>query len=111
MALTTYYQIKAEILDNLEQLKEMADPTDLLLELADSNTPVYYSAIISEWQEMPYDYDDRWQELGTDGSASIMTLMQIDLGIYYEEQFLEVWREIEEETELTTTTNKGVTND
>jgi hypothetical protein len=38
--------------------------------------------------------------------------MQIDLSIYYEEQFLEVWREIEEEqTELTTTTNKGVTND
>ena len=112
MTLTAYYQIKAEILDNLEQLKEMADPTDLLLELADSCTPVYYSGIISEWQEMPYDYDDRWQELGTDGSASIMTLMQIDLCIYYEEQFLEAWREIEEEqTELTTTTNKGVTND
>ena len=97
MTMTTREQIRSEIIDHLEQLKETQYPEDLLTELADSNTPVYYSGIISEWQEMPSDYNDRWQELGTDGSASIMTLMQIDLCIYYQEQFLEVWEEVKSE--------------
>tara|TARA_R110000803_G_scaffold36074_1_gene77702 strand:+ start:746 stop:1057 length:312 start_codon:yes stop_codon:yes gene_type:complete len=97
MTMTTRDQIRSEIIDHLEQLKETQYPEDLLTELADSNTPVYYSGIISEWQEMPSDYNDRWQELGYDGSASIMTLMQIDLCIYYQEQFLEVWEEVKSE--------------
>ena len=97
MTMTTREQIRSEIIDHLEQLKETQYPEDLLTELADSNTPVYYSGIISEWQEMPSDYNDRWQELGYDGSASIMTLMQIDLCIYYQEQFLEVWEEVKSE--------------
>ena len=53
MALTTRAQIKSEILDHLEQLKESPYPEDLLNELAESNTPIYYSGIVSEWQEMP----------------------------------------------------------
>ena len=101
MTITNYYQIKAEILDHLEQLKEAPYPEELLLELADSNTPVYYSGIISEWQEMPSDYNDRWQELGTDGSAGIMTLMQIDLSIYYSDQYHTIYNELCEEMETT----------
>ena len=97
MSITTYDQIKAEILDNLEQLKETPYPEDLLLELADSNTPVYYGEIISEWQSMPSEYDDRWQETEVGPGLMIMQLMQIDLALYYQEQFLEVWEEVKSE--------------
>ena len=35
MALTTHAEIRSEIIDHLEQLREMRDPEDLLHELAE----------------------------------------------------------------------------
>ena len=100
MALTTHAEIKAEIMDNLERLKDSPYPEDLLNELADGNTPIYYSDIISEWQEMPSEFNDIGRELGVSGEPQIMNLMQDDLAIYYQQQFSEIWEEVKEEQEI-----------
>ena len=103
MALTTHAEIKAEIMDNLEQLKDSVYPIDLLHELADSNTPIMNNDIIREWQEMPSDYDDGWQQYGMDESfwqGGIVRLMSIDLSLYYQAQFHEIWEEVKEEQEI-----------
>jgi len=103
MALTTHAEIKAEIMDNLEQLKENPYPEDLLTELAESNTPIMYHDIISEWQQMPREFDNGWQMYGFDesfDSGGIYSLMAIDLQLYYDSQFLEVWQQVKEEQEI-----------
>lgn len=101
--ITTREQIKSEILDHLEQLRETQYPEDLLRELAESNTPIMYGDIISEWQEMPGEFDNGWQEFGFDESfqsGGIYSLMAIDLQLYYEAQFVEVWEEVKSETAI-----------
>ena len=103
MTLTTRDQIKAEILDHIEQLRETQYPEDLLRELAESNTPIMNGDIISEWQDMPYEFDNGWQEFGFDESfqsGGIYSLMAVDLQLYYESQFLEVWEEVKSETAI-----------
>jgi len=103
MTLTTRDQIKAEILDHIEQLRETQYPEDLLRELAESNVPIMNGDIISEWQDMPYEFDNGWQEFGFDESfqsGGIYSLMAIDLQLYYESQFLEVWEEVKSETAI-----------
>ena len=97
MTMTTREQIRSEIIDHLEQLKEEQYPEELLHELAESNTPIYYGEIISEWQSMPSEYDNRWQELHQAEDKTITDLMQDDLMLYYQEQFLEVWEEVKSE--------------
>jgi len=103
MTMTTRAEIKAEILDHLEQLRETQYPEDLLNELAESNTPIMYGDIISEWQEMPSEFDNGWQEYGFDESfqsGGIYSLMAVDLQLYYESQFLEIWEEVKSETDI-----------
>jgi|TARA_R110000803_G_scaffold96343_2_gene164491 hypothetical protein len=99
MALTTHAEIRSEIIDHLEQLREMRDPEDLLHELAESNTPIMYHDIISEWQQMPSEFDNGWQMYGFDESfenGGIYSLMAVDLQLYYESQFLEIWEEVKD---------------
>ena len=91
--------IKSDIYDHLEQLKDSAYPEDLISELADSATPVYYNQIISDWQEMPSEFNDSWQDLGTDGSAGIMTLMQMDLFNYYQDRYNRIYQEVMQDEE------------
>jgi hypothetical protein len=60
--------------------------------------PIYYNAIVREWQEMPAEYNDRGKaELGADSEATIYNLMSLDLYIYNSELFYEVITELEEE--------------
>jgi hypothetical protein len=59
-----YSDIKSDIIDHWEQLSEMAYPQDLLTEMAESACPVYYSDILKDWQEMPSDFNDSWQDNG-----------------------------------------------
>lgn len=95
-----YLYIKREILDNWAELEESAYPDDLLREMADSACPVYYSDIIKDWQEMPSEYNDRWQEfteLG--GDTTIFSLMSADLFNYYDSQYTEIYNEIKTEKE------------
>ena len=94
MALSTKAEIKQEILDSWEQFKDNAHPDDLLSEFADSNTPIYYGDIISQWQEMPSEFDNYWQEIGAGGNATITSLMQIDLYNYYSHLFLTAYNEL-----------------
>ena len=99
MALTTHAEIRAEITDHLEQLQDMREPEDLLQELADSNTPIYYSDIIQEWTELPNEFCEQWQEMGRAEDATITSLMQTDLYLYYQGEFIAAWEEIKEEQE------------
>ena len=100
MALTTHAEIRAEITDHLEQLQDMREPEDLLQELADSNTPIYYSDIIQEWTELPGEFSDQWQEMGMAEDATITSLMQTDLYLYYQGEFIAAWEEIKEEQDM-----------
>lgn len=100
MPLTTYQDIKAQVEDELEQLTESPYPEDLLYQFADSEVPIYYGDIVKEWLELPFDDTDRWQELGANADTTIYKLMQIDLLLYYEGQFLKAWEEVKEEKEL-----------
>jgi len=99
MALTTFDEMKQEIKDNWEQFESNAYPYDLLTEFADSACPVYYNDIIQEWQEMPSEFNDSWQELGTDGSATITTLMTFDLFNYYNHLAQKAYNELADEME------------
>ena len=82
MALTTLSEMKQEILDNWAQFADNAYPEDLLTEFADSALPVYYSDIIQEWQHMPSEFNDSWQEIGVN-EIKITNLMSMDLFNYY----------------------------
>lgn len=98
--LTTYNEIKAELLDEWEHLTESR-----LHEYAESNTPVYYSEIVKEWQELPAENTDAWQEYGAEFTpdTTIYSLMTTDLHLYYfalvERAFAEITQEKELETD------------
>lgn len=96
-----YSDIKQDIYDHLDQLKESSYPEDLLTELADSAVPVYYNDIIRDWQEMPSEFNDMWQEYGTTENSTIFSLMSADLFHYYRTQYSEIYSEvIQDEEEL-----------
>lgn len=98
MALTSYEEIKNQILETWDWLVDNNYPYDHLDALADSCCPVYHADIIKEWQEMPSEYDNRWQDggLSSDRLAEITItgLMNIDLWHYYRDQFYAAYREI-----------------
>ena len=102
-----YSDIKSDVLDHFKQLTETPYPEDLLRELADSACPVYYSDIIKDWQEMPNEYTDSWQEfIEPTQDTTIFSLMSADLFNYYDDQyrtaFAELTKDIEETEELET---------
>lgn len=99
MALSTFAEIKAQLSDELPNFANGKYPEDYLSEFADGLVPIYYGDIIAEWREMPMEFSDRWQELGTDGSATITKLMQIDLYIYYLELVNEAYFDLTTEQE------------
>lgn len=92
--LTTYNEIKAELLSEWEHLTESR-----LHEYAESNTPVYYFEIAKEWQELPMQHSNRWQEFGIEFTpdTTIYSLMETDLHIYYMELVEKAFAEITEE--------------
>lgn len=103
MAITTKEEIRAEILENLEYLKETPYPENRIQELADGNIPIYNSDVLEQWQQMPSEYDDKWKEYGYDANKNeggILALMQIDLTFYYLDTFQEIWEEIKEEEDI-----------
>lgn len=94
MALSTYNEIKQELLTEYEHATE-----DTCHEIADSNTPVYYSEIISEWQALPSEYSDTWQDYPITAMSSITQLMAIDLYNYYHGLAYRAYQEIQDELE------------
>lgn len=97
-----YTDIKAELLENWEQFEQAREPQDLLNEFADSAVPVYYNEIIQEWQEMPSEFDNSWQEtweaVGAEGKG-IVDFMTIDLWNYYTAEYTRIYNEILTEKE------------
>ena len=90
-------EIRRDIIEALGWLKDTNYPEDELDQLADSATPVYYSDIIKDWQEMPSDFMDSWQEYGADTNQTILQLMQIDLYNYYRDTYTRIFSEVMEE--------------
>jgi hypothetical protein len=98
---TTQKQMKEEVLSELNNGVEIEDIKDRSGEYVDSYLPVYNNRIIEEWKEMPSEYDNRGtSELGIPGEISIISLMQLDLYLYYSDLFNEVMEEVEEELEV-----------
>ena len=94
MELATYEDIKQELLDDWEHVTESR-----LHEYAESNTPVYYSAIMREWQELPMEDTDAWKEYGLEitSETTIFSLMSADLNLYYQGLVEKAFEEITEE--------------
>ena len=90
----TESDIKAELLDNWDNLAEQKYPEDTLQEMADSATPIYTAEVIKDWQEMPSEYDDTWKEYGAGANDGIVSLMRIDLFTYYLDTYNRIYREI-----------------
>lgn len=99
MALTTYDQIYAQVLEEKEQLLESSYPDDLLSEWSDSEVPVYNHEIIAEWTDLDWDCRDQWNELGASPEARIVDLMRIDIYLYYRECYTKAWIELQEAIE------------
>jgi hypothetical protein len=100
MELTSYNDIKKELLGEWDHITESR-----LHEYAESNTPVYYSDIAKQWQELPMENTDAWQEYGVEFTpdTTIYSLMTTDLHLYYfglvERAFAELTEELEEDEE------------
>jgi hypothetical protein len=94
MELATYEDIKQELLDDWEHVTESR-----LHEYAESNTPVYYSHISREWQELPIEDTDAWKEYGLEinSETTIYSLMSADLNLYYQGLVERAFEEIQKE--------------
>jgi len=100
--LTTKEEIKKELLDNLEQLKDNPYAQDLVAEFADGYVPIYNNHIIEQWVSLPMEESDQWKEYGYDtqrNEGGIISLMAIDLVFYYLKLANEAWEEIKTELE------------
>lgn len=98
---TTQETMKTELLTAIKENGETLDAIrDNSGEWIDGYLPVYNGRIIEEWQNMPSEYDNRGaNELGIPGDISIISLMQLDLYLYYSDLFNEVCDELEQELE------------
>jgi hypothetical protein len=100
--LTTKEEIKKELLDNIEQLKDNPHAEDLVADFADGYVPIYNNRIIEEWVALPMEDSDQWKEYGYDtqrNGGGIIDLMQVDLIFYYLQLANEAWEEIKTELE------------
>jgi hypothetical protein len=93
-------EIKNDLLENWEQISSHAYPEDLLQEFSDGYVPIYYHEILKDWTEMPNDYTDRWQEIGSSPEDGIFKLMGWDLWFYYQELTVEIYNEIKDAKEM-----------
>lgn len=98
-----YSDIKQELTDNWDQFAGNQYPWDLLNEFANSSVPIYYGEIIEDWQEMPNEFTDSWQEYadGEPFKRTIFDLMSIDLYNYYQSEYSRIYSELAKEMEAT----------
>ena len=98
--MTTYTEIIAELRTALSNGEELESIRDNSGEWIDGYLPICNNRIIEEWQDMPGEYDNRGaEELGIPGDISIISLMQLDLYLYYSDLFFQVLTDIAEELE------------
>ena len=94
MSLTTYNEIKKQLVDEWETVKETR-----LHEYAEDFTPVYYYDIAEEWAELPVEDTDAWKDYGMElnSETTIHSLMTADLNLYYQALVERAFEEITEE--------------
>ena len=92
--LTSYEEIKRQLLEDYDRENLNQDTS---YEIADNNCPVYYADTIAEWQVLPSEYCDTWQDYGITEKSSIVGLMTIDLFNYYHQLADRAYLEITEE--------------
>jgi hypothetical protein len=91
------YEDLKQTITNGEDMESIRDNSG---EWIDGYLPIYNNRIIEEWQNMPGEYDNRGaEELGIPGDISIISLMQLDLYLYYSDLFFQVLTDIAEELE------------
>lgn len=91
------YEDLKQTITNGEDMESIRDNSG---EWIDGYLPIYNNRIIEEWQNMPGEYDNRGAEqLGIPGDISIISLMQLDLYLYYSDLFFQALTDIAEELE------------
>lgn len=93
-----YSDIRQELLDQWGDIAESRYPEDRVSELVESALPIYYGDIIRDWQEMPSEYSDVWQQEGYEGKQ-ITDFMTYDLWRYYGDQYHTIYNQLLEEKE------------
>ena len=90
-------EFKTEIKKGYITLEEIQNNSG---EWVDGYLPIYNNDILTEWQKMPSEYDDKGaQELGRGEDITIIRLMSLDLYLYYTDIFNKAIEELEEELE------------
>jgi len=98
--MNTYKYIYEDLKQTITNGEDMESIRDNSGEWIDGYLPIYNNRIIEEWQNMPGEYDNRGaDELGIPGSVSIISLMQLDLYLYYSDLFFQILNDIAEELE------------
>lgn len=98
--MNTYDEIMQELKQEIKQGAELDDIRERSYEYVDNYVPVYNNRVIEEWQNMPSDYDNRGAaELGHNcEELSIVSLMQADLYLYYQDLVNSVLDDLEGES-------------
>ena len=91
--MTTYDEI-------MQEFKQDLAHSDIY-EYVDNYVPIYNNEVIKEWQDMPSDYDNRGSaELGHNcDELNIVSLMQADLYLYYQDIVALVLDDLQDELE------------
>jgi hypothetical protein len=98
--MNTYKYIYEDLKQTITNGEDMESIRDNSGEWIDGYLPIYNNSIIEEWQNMPGEYDNRGAlELGIPRDISIISLMQLDLYLYYSDVFFQVLTDIAEELE------------
>lgn len=98
--MNAYKYIYEDLKQTITNGEDMENIRDNSGEWIDGYLPVYNNRIIEEWKDMPGEYDNRGaEELGIPGDISIISLMQLDLYLYYSDIFFQVLSDIAEELE------------
>lgn len=98
--MNTYKYIYEDLKQTITNGEDMESIRDNSGEWIDGYLPIYNNNIIDEWKDMPSEYDNRGSaELGIPGDISIISLMQLDLYLYYSDVFFQVLTDIAEELE------------
>jgi hypothetical protein len=98
--MNTYKYIYEDLKQTITNGEDMESIRDNSGEWIDGYLPIYNNNIIEEWKDMPSEYDNRGSaELGIPGDISIISLMQLDLYLYYSDVFFQVLTDIAEELE------------
>jgi hypothetical protein len=98
--MNAYKYIYEDLKQTIANGEDMESIRDNSGEWIDGYLPVYNNRIIEEWKDMPGEYDNRGaEELGIPGDISIISLMQLDLYVYYSDLFFQALSDIAEELE------------